>query len=249
MTSHVLSAALLFPLAVSGCSGGEPVESEVAPIIGGAQAGAFPEAVLVDMLRGGQMVAACSGSVIAPRVVLTAGHCVRGFDGWRVTAPHACGQTSSAGSGASYDWDTDSDTVDPDAHDLGLVFLDGPISVASYPVVADAPVDDGALVINVGRIQDGQFSSTSLFESQPVAVSDAASKGFPFDYLASQIIQSGDSGGPDFLSGTHTIVAVNSGAGGGTEVLARVDLLADWIQQQVASHGGGGRTGDPEEVW
>jgi hypothetical protein len=28
-------------------------------------------------------------------------------------------------------------------------------------------------------------------------------------------------------------------------VLARVDLLAGWIQQQIATHGGGGQVGDP----
>jgi hypothetical protein len=52
------------------------------------------------------------------------------------------------------------------------------------------------------------------------------------------VIQPGDSGGPVFLSGTHTILAVNSGAGSNTQVLARVDLLADWLTSQVASHGG-----------
>jgi hypothetical protein len=48
------------------------------------------------------------------------------------------------------------------------------------------------------------------------------------------------------LAGTHMIVAVNSGAGGGTEVLARVDLLAGWIKEQVATNGGAGEPGaDP----
>jgi hypothetical protein len=213
--------------------------------VGGKQASAFPEAVLVDMLRHGQMVAACSGSVIAPRVVLTAGHCVRGLEGWRISAPYASGQKASASSAVTYDWNSDAQTVDPDAHDLGLVFLDAPITLASYPVVADAPIADGALVINVGRIQDGRFSSTDLFASQPIVVTSAVDHGFSFDYMAIEIIQSGDSGGPDFAAGTHTIVAVNSGGGGGTEVLARVDLLAGWIQRQVAAHGGGGQIGDP----
>src|SRR5262245_21596879 len=67
-------------------------------IVGGTVASAYPEAALVDLLRGGRLVAACSGSVIAPRVVLTAGHCVDGFDGWRITAPYASRQTSTASS-------------------------------------------------------------------------------------------------------------------------------------------------------
>src|SRR6185436_12211913 len=111
----------------------------------------------------------------------TAGHCVHGFDGWRITAPHASGQTSSSSSAVTYDWNTDSETVDPNAHDLGLVFLDTPITLASYPVVADAPIADGAQVINVGRIQDGQFSDTDLFASQPLSVSGASNDGFPYD--------------------------------------------------------------------
>jgi hypothetical protein len=79
-----------------------------------------------------------------------------------------------------------------------------------------------------------------LFVSKPLTVRSAARQGFAFDYIASEIIESGDSGGPDEVTGTtpHKIVAVNSGAGGGTEVLARVDLLKSWILGKVAAHGG-----------
>ena len=39
------------------------------------RATAYPEAALVDVLRDGQLGAYCSGALIAPSVVLTAGHC------------------------------------------------------------------------------------------------------------------------------------------------------------------------------
>src|SRR5262249_5040184 len=122
-------------------------------------------------------------------------------------------------------------------------------SLASYPVIAQKASPDGTEIVNIGRIQDGQFSSSDLFESKPITVEDGAKYGFPYDYQATQIIQPGDSGGPDMLAGTHTIVAVNSGSGSGTEVLARVDLLYDWIQQQIADNGGGGDPGgtDPND--
>src|SRR3954463_13748090 len=58
-----------------------------APIVGGSTATEFPESALLEMSQQGVIRAACSGAVIAPRVVLTAGHCVAGFTGWNVRAP------------------------------------------------------------------------------------------------------------------------------------------------------------------
>ncbi|HLK36569.1 MAG TPA: hypothetical protein VKU41_07430, partial [Polyangiaceae bacterium] len=101
---------------------------------------------------------------------------------------------------------------------------------------------DNSQVVNIGRIQDGSVSTTDLFVSTPVSVMDGATAGYDFDYSAQDIIESGDSGGPDEVpaSSPHLIVAVNSGGGTG-EVLARTDPPAvyKWILQQIAAHGGG----------
>lgn len=237
--------ACLAPASDAGVeTDGENVGRDDRPIIGGSKASAYPEAVLVNMKQGGQVTSYCSGALIAPKVVLTAGHCVYPFTGWDVVAPYASGQKASASSGATYDWKEAGETVNPSMHDVGLVFLDKAITLSSYPKIATSPLANGAQVLNIGRINNGTLSTTNLYVSKAITVSSAASVGFPFDYLAKEVIESGDSGGPDVIPGTHTIVAVNSGAGGGTEVLARVDLLATWIQQQVAAHGGtGGSTG------
>jgi hypothetical protein len=236
-------APLALALALVACSGGPqevPARSS-GPIVGGEPATDFEEAVLVDLLHQGVQYAACSGSVIAPGVVLTAGHCVVGATDWNVTAPYAGGQTVHASGGTTFDYDSTSEDVDPGEHDIGLVFLDSPIALHAYPAVAAEPLSGGPSVVNIGRIQDGQFSTTDLFVSSPIPVTDGSSVGYPYDYSATDVIEAGDSGGPDEVTGTspHLIVSVNSG-GGPTEVLARTDLVYGWIEQQIASHGGGG---------
>jgi hypothetical protein len=75
--------------------------------------------------------------------------------------------------------------------------------------------------------------------SDGLEVRAGSAEGLPFDYLADEVIEAGDSGGPAMRAGTHTIVAVSSAAGAGRERLARVDLLAEWIERQVEGDGEG----------
>lgn len=236
----VIFFASLAACAVPTADRDEPERTgdDVEAIKGGSLATDYPESVLLLMKTGGAPKSLCSGSLLAPNVVITAGHCIHGFDSWTVTAPFAGGQTSTSTTATSFDWDVDGDNVDPNYHDVALVILDTPITLSSYPTIATGPLADGAKVVNVGRINNGQLSNTALYMSKPLAVKSASSSGYPFDYMGSEVIEHGDSGGPVFVPGTHTLVAVSSGGGGGTEILARVDLLRAWILQQIAENSG-----------
>jgi hypothetical protein len=215
-----------------------------APIIGGSPATAYPEAALVDMYQRASDSfpnSICSGAVIAPRVVLTAGHCVAGIGKWRIKLPYAGNQSVFGSKGATFDWTGSSgQSVDPNQHDVGLVFLDSAVSLPAWPVVANAPVAFGSQVVNIGRIDNGRASNTALFVGPGVTVQDGARIGHRFAYYTNEVIQPGDSGGPDEVPGSspHKIVAVNSGGGSGRQVLARVDLVYSWIDGQVRANGG-----------
>src|SRR5262249_24240416 len=143
----------------------------------------------------------------APKVILTAGHCV--YQGvvksttWWITLPFLDGENSFATSSALYDWDDARGDVDPDEHDIGLIFLDAPITLSTYPSLAASPLSIGSRVVNVGRKNDGQLTD-ELYVSPPLHVGiDGA---YPYDYSAADKIETGDSGGPDFALATHSIV-------------------------------------------
>jgi hypothetical protein len=221
---------------------GEAIGEGAQDIIDGTQATSFPEAVQVDILQNGQNTMGCSGTLIAPQVVLTAGHCVADGDGWNIRAPYASGQTAHGSSSATYDWTQHDDQVSPQEHDVALVFLDSPITLSSYPTIATAGLADQAEIITVGRVKGGQGSPSAIYQSQPVKVT-GSSYGYDYDYEAPIVIEHGDSGGASYSVGTHRIVSVNSTGNSSVMELARVDLVSTWIAQQMASHGGGGGQG------
>ena len=214
----------------------EDIESieEAGPqaIIGGEPATDYPSAALINMTKPGENHV-CSGSLIAPRVVLTAGHCVAGYSTWEVILPFA-GDQASSGEGVVYDYTENPDNqVNLDQRDVGLVILDEALSIETYPTLAGSQVEDGSEIINIGRIQDGTQSHSALFKGPAVPIRSAAEYGYELYYVGDVIIQPGDSGGPAMRVGTREIVAVNSGSTDTLQVLARVDVLRDWVQQHI----------------
>ncbi|MGO8998546.1 MAG: trypsin-like serine protease, partial [Polyangiaceae bacterium] len=164
----VTRTALVIASAVAGAScisGQEPVETSAAvseAIIGGdADTTDTAVVALLDVANG----SLCSGTVIAPSVVLTAGHCVLGVAasdlhvlvGSSTSSPE---QTVDVTSAVAYPTYTSEANGIPGGVDLGYVTLATPVTVT--PIVVDTSTTDtqltGATVTVVGY---GVTSGTS----------------------------------------------------------------------------------------
>lgn len=266
--SRSISRALLSCTAlvvIAGCGGAidpNAVESDddnlgtTDDFIIGTQrsAAAYQEAVMVKVNNSYKDF--CSGVLIAPKVVLTAAHCIVFNPGgtWTITAPFRAGgsQSKTATSGEPMDaafygvnyWDYETHN---ELHDLGLIYLPTAFTGVKYPHLQSAKytASTSTAPVYVSAVGRKYVSSTAgLVLSSKVKLSyTTATDGYTLDYKTPRLTDGGDSGGPLFLEGTHNLV--------GTEALfnpsrnldfwARLDgAVYTWISGKVASHGGWG---------
>lgn len=262
---RALAVPLLVLLTGVGCSasvedtGLKKPTGEAAAAIITPQRSATPytEAVLIQVNNA--MSDYCSGVLVSPYVVLTAAHCIIFNVGgtWTIKAPFAAGgaQTRTASSGepmdaASYSLTYQNYDSHPELHDLGLIYLSTPFTGVGYPALSAQRYPIGATHPNVSAVGRAMASPNAGLVLSPVRTLNTTPSGYTFDNNTLRITTAGDSGGPLFLEGTHTLVGTETRFSGlspnpnnDTDYWARLDDSADskvytFISNRVASHGG-----------
>lgn len=199
---------------------------------------------------GGVRSGACSGALIAPDWIVSAGHCFHDVNDKRIDGKPP--YTFTVTIGKLKDTDPGGHTAQvvdvrqSPRNDLAVARLSAPVPDVVPITLAQAPPAVGEQLQFAGwgslsatvlgpsdHLKRGQFTVTSIddntLHAQPAGVRTVENGPCPYD-----------SGGPFFTSTddrTGTLVAiVNTGPPcpqPGPEIIARVDVVAGWIQQQI----------------
>jgi V8-like Glu-specific endopeptidase len=245
------SLALASILSAAGCMPPATVGEAQAPIIGGTNDTGDPAVVLIieGNLTGGE-VALCTGEVISPHVILTAGHCTTGKGPYNIYLGDNINEIRGATDllpGTAHTQPMYSMNV-IDNYDIGLIVLDNPIDASITPIPFNKSTDPNTLmgqpVRFIGYGSTGSTSPSDTSAGTKRTVSTTLTKVQPrlLDFTDSRHATcEGDSGGPALMSidGVDTIVGVTSFGGesqtgciGGGED-TRVDLYVDFIQPYI----------------
>jgi hypothetical protein len=186
---------------LGGCSSQDP-RASFRP--DGVKAVDYPFVVTVDGFdTSGSIVSECTGSVVTPSLVLTAGQCAKAAV-WHVTAPYAGGQSSDADQATPTEWQGVADqSFSPDKSDTGFIQLRNPINLDKYPSLADASSCMGCEVVHVGRVTHA-----------------VAADGSSPDGVDRNAIAPGNAGGPIIRVADGAIIGVSAGTVGTKEGIA-----------------------------
>jgi hypothetical protein len=219
-------------VAVAACRAVDSTSSTTRPIVNGE---VDPNDPAVVMLAFPGQGAYCSGTVVAPHVILTAAHCL--------FAP----EDSEIWFGPNEDQTTAKISVihgeTHPTYDIGMMTIGAPAPVTPIPMLAvglDGLLDQPVRIVGYGvTSEDGSDSGTK--RQGMTRLHHLENEVMFTGYEGSQTCY-GDSGGPNFMTieGVEHVVGVTSF---GTTVCGmpadgaiRTDLPHDWLQAYVDEH-------------
>jgi len=245
------SVAVLAGCAATGGGGGSGDSSggrKGAPIVNGQETSDYPEAGVLLM----QGQAFCTGTLVAPRSVLTAGHCVDGQDASQFTF----------GIGASQDQlDTELSVVGAVQHpqfdmqqlvnDVAVVTLgeDAPIApMPMNPSMDQSWIGKPVTLVGYGVDDGPSQSNAGIKRMVTVTIDQVDPTTLHYTTQQGQTACNGDSGGPAFSDEGGQLVVAGITSYGDQNcqqygVYTRVDAYLDFINEQIQAGGGQGGGG------
>ncbi len=224
-----LLAAALVALTIN-CGQGKDVASNSSAILNGTEdVRSFPQVCTITWSDPNDpslpRYSMCSGSLLTPTVMLTAGHCsFREQYGFAINPMISCDPVFIPGISPEHSgrlihipvMDPDNNVWDPD---VGVFILDEPLEISRY---ASLPPHEGFDADVFDHVAEGRQPKLTAVgygltadPSQPTGTRrvELASYGTMDDYFLhiSNVANMGDSGGPAFLASSRTVLAIAIG--------------------------------------